>query len=108
MRGESYCYVHHPDYREQRRQAASKGGKRGGRGRGNADLREVKALLRELTGRVLDGEVPSGIGAVVNQLLNTRLRAVEVERRIREVEELEERLTRLEERYRKGERRWAG
>ena len=46
--------------------------------------------------------------SVANQLLNTRLRAVEVERKIRETEELERRLEELEglQEARKGERRW--
>ena len=41
-------------------------------------------------------EIPSGVAAVANQLINTRLRAVEVERKIRETDELEARLEELE------------
>ena len=45
----------------------------------------------------------------VNQILNTRLRALEFERKIKETEELEERLEALEraaEKQRGGGKRW--
>jgi len=45
---------------------------------------------------VLSGEVPTAQAAVANQLINTRLRAIEQERKMRELEELEERLEALE------------
>jgi len=45
---------------------------------------------------VLSGELPTGQAAVANQLINTRLRAIEQERKIKETEELEERLEALE------------
>jgi hypothetical protein len=56
---------------------------------------------------VLSGDVLPGVGAVANQLINTRLRAIEQERKNRETEELAERLALLEEAMeQKGERRW--
>jgi len=39
----------------------------------------------------------TGPAAVANQLINTRLRAIEIERKIKEAEELEARLEALEE-----------
>jgi hypothetical protein len=64
-------------------------------------LAEIKALLSELTNRVLGGEgveaLETGRAAVANQLVNTRLRAVELERRIRESDELEARIEELEQ-----------
>jgi len=62
-------------------------------------MRDLKALLEDLTEQVLDGRVQTNVAAVANQLINTRLRAVELERRIKETEELEERIVELEERY---------
>ncbi len=107
IRGSEWCPAHHPDRAEQRRRAASKGGKRGGRGRPQAELSDLKALLSDLTERVLSGDLDTGRAAVANQLLNTRLRAVEVERRLREIGEIEERLERLEQAAgQKGDRRW--
>jgi hypothetical protein len=40
--------------------------------------------------------VERGVAAVVNQIIGTRLRAIELERKIREQEQLEERLAALE------------
>jgi hypothetical protein len=100
IRGYEWCPAHHPDYQDRRRRAASKGGRTGGRGRGQTELQEVKALLAELTARVLGEEgaepLETGPAAVANQLTNTRLRAIELERKIREQEEVEARLEALE------------
>jgi hypothetical protein len=95
--GAEWCYAHHPDYQEERRRSASKAGKRGGRGRGSGELAIIKALLSDLSERVLSGELQPGPAAVANQLINTRLRAVELERKLRETEELEDRLEALEQ-----------
>jgi hypothetical protein len=96
MEGYQHCYGHRPDLAEERQRNASKGGKRGGRGRGSREIASVKNLLCDLADRVLDGEVETGRAAVANQLINTRLRALELERKIKETEELEERLEALE------------
>jgi hypothetical protein len=45
---------------------------------------------------VLSGEVERGDAIAVNQILNTRARLIELERKIREQEELEARLEALE------------
>jgi len=45
---------------------------------------------------VLSGELETGRAAVANQLINTRLRALETERKIKEADELEERIAALE------------
>src|SRR5215212_1510140 len=81
-----YCFVHHPDHMEERRRYGSKGGKRGGRGRPVVELGTVKTLLVDLTSDVLAGEIETSRPAVANQLINTRLRAIEVERKIKETE----------------------
>jgi hypothetical protein len=95
-----YCYAHHPDYTDERRRYGSRGGKRGGRGRPQAELHEIKTLLADLTARVLKVEgvepLETGPAAVANQLINTRLRAIEQERKIKETEDLEARIEALE------------
>jgi len=100
-RSSSFCIGHDPDRVDDRRRRASKGGKRGGRGRPQAELAAIKGLLSDLTDRVLgaEGADPLGTGpaAVANQLINTRLRAVAVELKVREVDELEARMEELEE-----------
>src|SRR5215216_2149864 len=96
------CWAHSPENSEKRRKRAS----RGGRAKANRELPAIKALLEDLTEQVLSGELPTGPAAVANQLINTRLRAIEVERKIREAEEIEERITALEEIARNRGRGW--
>jgi hypothetical protein len=50
----------------------------------------------------------TGPAAVANQLINTRLRAIEIGRKLKETEELEERISALErkEPSTRGGRRW--
>jgi len=74
----------------------------------NRELLSIKALLEDLTEQVLAGELPAGPAAVANQLINTRLRAIEQERKIREAEDLEDRIEALERasEAKKGARKW--
>src|SRR5215204_4962375 len=92
MKGYQHCYGHRPDLADERRRNASKGGRSGGRGRRSGELTEVKILLADL--------------------INTRLRAIEVERKVKETDELLARLEELEaaqgkaELARNGARTW--
>ncbi|MDP9438411.1 MAG: hypothetical protein M3P49_06675 [Actinomycetota bacterium] len=94
---QTYCYAHDPARAQERKRNASKAG----RGRGASELAGIKALLSELTDRVLgeQGTEPlaNGNAAVANQLLNSRLRAVEITRKVKETDELEARIEALEE-----------
>jgi len=102
MKGYETCYGHRPDLAEERKRNASRGGKRGGRGRSSrvrssrGEITEIKDLLKDLTERVLAGDLLPGPAIVVNQLQNTRLRAVEQARKNRETEDLEARIEALE------------
>ncbi len=102
------CWAHDPKNAEKRRRGQS----RGGRSKPSRELQEIKNLISDLTNRVLGGEhvdpLETGRAAVANQLLNTRLRAIEVERKAKETEELEERLEALERAAagRNGGKRW--
>ena len=103
------CWAHAPENADRRRRMASKAA----RAKPNRELAGIKALLSELTTRVLGGEdvepLETGRAAVANQLLNTRLRAVEVERKVKETEDLEARIEELErdaEDERRGGKRW--
>ena len=89
---QGFCWAHDPANRDKRRRMASKAA----RSKPNRELSTIKALLEDLTDRVLSGELPTGQAAVANQLINTRLRAIEQERKMRDLEELEERLEALE------------
>src|SRR5215218_9949886 len=107
IRSSEYCVNHHPDYEDARRRRNSKGGKRGGRGRPQAELSDIKRRLSTLADDVLEGRQDKGVAAVVSQVLNVYLRAVSVELKAREQLELTERLEDLEEalEQRKGENR---
>jgi hypothetical protein len=96
MLGDEWCWNHHPDYEQARQRRASKGGKRGGRGRPLAELGDVKRQLRELADEVIGGSADRSNAAVAAQVLNVYLRAVSVETKVREQEDFEERLAGLE------------
>ena len=99
-----YCWWHDPANADKRRRAASKAGK----SKPSRELAGLKAQLQDLTEGVLAGEVLTGPAAVANQLINTRLRAVELERKIKETDELEARLEDLEQATEaKGGNRWS-
>jgi len=95
--GLGYCYAHDPDRAEERRRNASKGGKRGGRGRPSAELATLKERLSTLADDVLEGSVDRGNAAVAGQLLNTVIRAIGMEMRVREVEDLGRQVDELRE-----------
>jgi hypothetical protein len=101
------CWAHDPANREKRRRMAS----RAARSKPSRELVGVKIRLEELTEAVLAGEVERGRAAVANQLINTRLRAIELERKIREQDDVLERIAALEadsqEQQRGGYRTWA-
>ena len=88
-----YCYARDPSNADKRRRDAVKAG----RSSPNTELKEIKASIKELTERVLTGGVETGPAAIANQLMNTRLRIIELERRWKEVGELEGRLEALED-----------
>jgi hypothetical protein len=105
---QEYCWWHDPQYAEQRKQAASKGGKRAGRGRPVSELARLAARFEELADKVLSGEVERARGAVAGQLLQGARACVRDGLTAREQEELIERLEALESalEQRKDGRRW--
>ena len=97
MRNSQWCINHDPDKAEARRRRASKGGKRGGRGRPSVELARLQARFEDLAEKVLSGEVERGVGGVVGQLLNGARACVRDALAAREQEELVARLEALEE-----------
>jgi hypothetical protein len=96
MRDSTFCLNHDPDRAEENRRRASRGGKRGGRGRPLSEINDVKRDLRDLARKVMEGEAKRADAAVAGQLLGTYIRAVSVEAKLKEVLEFEERLAALE------------
>src|SRR5215203_4567310 len=90
---QAHCWAHDPRNAEQCRRRASKGG----RGKASREIKDLKKQLQDLVQDVLEGRVDRSDAVVVNQILNTRARLIELERRIREQEELEARIQALEE-----------
>ena len=99
MPGKATCWGHDPANAERRRQIAQKANRAGGKGRPSPardEVTEIRQLLRALFGKVYKGEMERGDAIALNLLLNTRLRLVELERKIAEAEEFEARLAALE------------
>jgi hypothetical protein len=95
--GAKWCYSHDPAHVEERRRNARKAGRSGGNGRsGASELAGIKRDIRGVLDGVLDGRIDRGAGSCAAQLLNVLLRAVELERKVRVTDELEERLQELE------------
>ena len=90
------CYAHHPDHADTRRRNASKGGKRGGRGRPVVELRAVEDKLEDLADAVLGDRVEPSVAAVVVQIRNAQIRAISTGLKAKEQEELEARISELE------------
>jgi hypothetical protein len=89
------CWLHDPTRSEDRRRAARAGGK----SKPSREIAGLKSYLEQLAEEVRSGELDPKVGAVVNQILNTRLRALELERHIRETDELAAELEELKREY---------
>ena len=99
------CWLHDPTRSEERRRAASKAGK----AKPNREIADIKARLFDLAEDVLAGRADRGNAAVVGQLYNTVIRAVGMEMKVRETEELARELEEVRgilEAQRQGGRRW--
>lgn len=91
--GAKWCFNHDPARAEERTRNAS----RAARSKPNKATKDLHELLEDLTERVISGELETSRGAVVAQLINTRIRLLGHELKVKEVVELEERLALLEE-----------
>jgi hypothetical protein len=79
-----------------------------GKSKGNGEIASLKKQLKDLAAGVLDGSVDRGRATVANQIHNTLIRAVDQERKLRELDELAARLEEVEEtlQRRKDDNRW--
>ncbi|MDP8973788.1 MAG: hypothetical protein M3N45_11620 [Actinomycetota bacterium] len=87
------CWVHTKENADARRRGQS----RGGRGRAGRELADLKRRILETVDGVLAGTLDRGRAAVGIQGLNALRAALELERRVKETEELESRLIELED-----------
>lgn len=88
------CWTHDPANADSRRRNAS----RAGRAKPNREVGALKDELATLAEGVRNGSVERADAAVINQILNTRTRLVELERKIAEQDEIMARIEALEQR----------
>ena len=98
------CWAHDPANAEKRRRGASRGGK----GKANGDIRDLKRRISEVIDAVLEGSQDRGRAAVAIQGFNALKGVLELERRVKETDELEARIVALERAAdaKKGVRPW--
>ncbi len=97
MRNSAWCVGHDPDQAEARRKRASRGGKRGGRGRPVAELGALRVENADIRERLLEGKLKPGVAAVAVQSINTDIRALVASLKAREQEELAREVEELRE-----------
>ncbi len=94
----SYCYQHAPETAERRKQRASKGGRTGGNGRaGGSELAQAKGMTKGLVTKLLRGEVGRETATACFMGLNVLARYIEIERRVKELEDLEAQMREIEQ-----------
>jgi hypothetical protein len=97
MEGYQWCYSHRPDLAEERKRNARRGGQTGGRGRGaRGEIDTAKSYVKGLVSQLIKGEVDRGLAQAAFAGLHVLARLIELERRIKETDELEERIEALE------------
>jgi hypothetical protein len=99
-KGSGYCFNHNPNYSEERRRNASKGGRAGGRGRPAArdEISRIRHMLTQVVEGVLTEDMDKSRAAVAIQGLNALRGLLETECRIKQAQEFEERIAVLEKR----------
>src|SRR5215217_6968463 len=95
---DGYCWAHSPKNAEQRRRAAS----RAGRAKPGKELARLKDNVYELIDRVDSGDLPTGKAQRMLEGYRIIAGIVELERKVREQDELIARIEALEERQQQG------
>ena len=95
---QTYCYQHDPAHSAKRKQDAARAGRRRGRkGRLQAEIHMVKDKLGSLAEAALAGQIDAHTAAVVTQVYNCRLRAIDIGMKVEEFEEITAKLQAIEE-----------
>ena len=90
---QEYCWWHDPANADKRRRAASKGG----RGGASREIRDLKKRISKVVDAVLEGSLDRGRAAVAIQGFNALRGVLELERKVKEQEEILERIEALEQ-----------
>src|ERR671912_2755409 len=88
-----YCYSHDPLRAGERRRNAA----RGGRAKSSGEVGRVKARLHTLADMVEEGQMDRADAAVISQIWGTYIRAVGMEIRVKEFEEMAREVEELRE-----------
>jgi hypothetical protein len=89
------CWAHAPENAEKRRRTAA----RGGRGKANREVARLKEELRALKDDVLRGSVDRNDASVVVQVYRVLKDLIELERRVKETDELAAEIEELKREY---------
>jgi hypothetical protein len=100
--GVNWCFNHDPARAEERRRNASRAGKSAG----GREIRDLKRRISEVIDDVLEGDQDRGRAAVAIQGFNALRGVLNLELKVREHQELIERLEALEEQAQRGGNRW--
>ena len=90
--GVELCWAHDPRNASQRKRITSKAGK----SKPSRELAGIKQRLSDLAEDVLEGNKDRADAAVASQIYNVLLRAISMELRVKEVEEMEAKLEEME------------
>jgi hypothetical protein len=101
--GLTYCHHHDPDRAEERSMAASRAAKSRHQ---DTELGQAKARLKELADEVVKGELATSRGSVAAQLLGVFIRAVEQERKQKELVEFGARIQAIEQAQERSANSW--
>ena len=96
-----YCYPHDPGRAAERKRNASRAGKSSG----GREIKDLKRRISEVVEAVLEGSQDRGRAAVAIQGFNALRGVLELERKVRELDELEARIEALEQ-PQEGGRQW--
>ncbi len=96
-----FCHLHDPARASERSRSASRAGK----STGGREIRDLKKRISEVVEAVLEGSQDRGRAAVAIQGLTALRSVLELERKVREGDELEARIEELEQ-TREGGKRW--
>jgi hypothetical protein len=93
------CYAHDPARAEERSRNARKAGRTGGNGRssGLSETAEAKRWIKVLVSGLLKGTVERDVATACFMGLGTLARFIEVERRLKEQEQVIERIEQIED-----------
>lgn len=101
--GDEWCWNHDPANADKRRRNASRAGK----STGGREIKDLKQRISDVIDAVLDGSQDRGRAAVAIQGFNSLRSVLELERKVKETDELEQRIEDLEQAAGDGkEKRW--